>query len=77
MLPGRGAFALYGPFNYNGTCTSESNARFNAMLRGRDPVSGSRDVLEIIILGENAGLRLEADNGMPANNRLPVFRRSS
>jgi len=35
--------AIYGPFNYDGKHTSESNARFDAMLRGRDAASGIRD----------------------------------
>jgi hypothetical protein len=65
--------ALYGPFNYKGRHTSESNARFDAMLRGRDPQSGIRDFESISALAEAAGLRLAEDNAMPANNRLLVF----
>ena len=68
-------FALYGPFNYGGRHTSESNARFDAMLRSRDPLSGIRDVEAILELAGAAGLKLEEDNAMPANNRLLVFRR--
>lgn len=64
---------LYGPFNYGGRHTSESNARFDAMLRGRDAASGLRDVEKIINLANSAGLRLVEDNPMPANNRLLVF----
>jgi len=67
--------ALYGPFNYGGRHTSESNARFDALLRGRDPASGIRDFEAIVKLGESAGMKLEEDNAMPANNRLLVFRR--
>lgn len=66
---------LYGPFNYGGKPTSESNARFDAMLRGRDPASGLRDIEKMIELGNQAGLRLVEDNPMPANNRLLVFAR--
>jgi len=69
-------FALYGPFNYDGRHTSESNARFDAMLRGRDPLSGIRDFEKISALAAAAGLAVEEDNAMPANNRLLVFRRS-
>ena len=68
-------FALYGPFNYNGRHTSESNARFDAMLRARDPASGLRDFEAIDALAEAAGLILQEDNAMPANNRLLVFQR--
>lgn len=64
---------LYGPFNYGGKPTSESNARFDAMLRGRDPASGIRDFEAINALAETAGLVLHEDNAMPANNRLLVF----
>ena len=68
-------FALYGPFNYDGRHTSESNARFDAMLRGRDPLSGIRDFEGISALAEAAGLMLAQDNAMPANNRLLVFQK--
>jgi len=66
-------FCLYGPFNYGGRHTSESNARFDAMLRGRDPASGLRDFEKIVALARKAGLVLQEDNAMPANNRLLVF----
>ena len=68
-------FALYGPFNYNGRPTSESNARFDAMLRGRDPASGLRDFEAIEALAGRNGMALREDNAMPANNRLLVFGR--
>jgi SAM-dependent methyltransferase len=77
LLASGGVFALYGPFSYHGKHTSESNARFDAMLRGRDPASGLRDFEEINSLAEAARLRLEEDNAMPANNRLLVWRSST
>jgi Protein of unknown function (DUF938) len=69
-------FCLYGPFNYGGKHTSESNARFDAMLRRNDPASGLRDFEKIVALAEAAGLTLLEDNAMPANNRLLVFQRT-
>jgi SAM-dependent methyltransferase len=75
LLPAGGVFALYGPFNYHGEHTSESNARFDAMLRRNDPASGVRDFDAIKTLAEAAGLSLEEDNAMPANNRLLVFKK--
>jgi cyclopropane fatty-acyl-phospholipid synthase-like methyltransferase len=75
LLPGDGVFALYGPFNYHGKPTSESNARFDAMLRTRDPASGLRDFADIAALAKRAGLTLVGDNAMPANNRLLVFQK--
>lgn len=65
---------LYGPFNYAGRHTSESNARFDVMLRARDPASGIRDFEKIDVLARAAGLGLQEDNAMPANNRLLVWR---
>lgn len=67
---------IYGPFNYDGNYTSESNARFNEWLLNRDPLSGIRDFEAVIELAENAGLKLLKDNPMPANNRLLVFQKS-
>lgn len=74
LLPSGGVLALYGPFHYGGSHTSQSNARFDAMLRSRDPASGLRDVHELIPLADTAGLHLQEDNPMPANNRLLVFK---
>ncbi|MBS3797057.1 MULTISPECIES: DUF938 domain-containing protein [unclassified Pseudoalteromonas] len=68
-----GNLCIYGPFNYNGTYTSESNARFDASLRGRDPQSGLREQQWVVGLAEAAGLELCADIAMPANNRLLHF----
>ena len=45
------------------------------MLRGRDPASGLRDFESINALAETAGLKLQEDNAMPANNRLLVWKR--
>jgi hypothetical protein len=67
---------VYGPFNYGGRPTSESNARFDAMLRARDPLSGVRDFEAIATLAAGAGFLLQEDDAMPANNRLLLFRRS-
>jgi SAM-dependent methyltransferase len=76
LQPG-GIFCAYGPFNYGGRHTSESNARFDAELRVRDPQSGLRDIEALLALGEREYLEKEEDIAMPANNRLLVFRRSS
>lgn len=68
-------FCLYGPFNYGGKYTSESNARFDAMLRAADPASGLRDYEAIAALARRCALTPVEDNAMPANNRLLVFER--
>ena len=64
---------LYGPFSYGGKHTSESNARFDAMLRARDPESGLRDFEAVRDLARRHGMVLVEDIAMPANNRLLVF----
>jgi cyclopropane fatty-acyl-phospholipid synthase-like methyltransferase len=76
LLGKNGKFCLYGPFNYHGNFTSESNEHFDQWLKQRDPLSGIRDQEAILILAKNAGLELIADHAMPANNRLLVFSRN-
>jgi precorrin-6B methylase 2 len=61
---------VYGPFNYGGAYTSESNARFDQWLRERDSASGIRDFEWINGLADAAGYALHSDTAMPANNRL-------
>jgi len=77
VLQADGVFCLYGPFNYNGHYTSESNARFDAWLKSRDPLSGVRDFEALDELARAAGLVLKCDYAMPANNRTLVWSRQS
>jgi SAM-dependent methyltransferase len=69
-LPSGGIFAVYGPFNYGGQYTSDSNRQFDAWLKSRDPLSGIRDFEVINALAQQQGLRLLRDVALPANNRL-------
>jgi SAM-dependent methyltransferase len=64
---------FYGPYNYNQQFTSESNARFDASLKVRDPSSGIRDFEAINALAVSHGFTLQKDIAMPSNNRLLVW----
>lgn len=66
---------LYGPFNYQGKFTSESNARFDQWLKQRDPLSGIRDIDDINKLATQCGLTLSNDHEMPVNNRILCWRK--
>lgn len=74
-LISNGYFCLYGPFNYGGKFTSESNARFDLWLKQRDIESGVRDFEALQDLAEAAGLALIEDNEMPANNSFLVWKK--
>ncbi len=74
-LATNGLFILYGPFNYDGKYTSESNARFDQWLRDRDPLSSIRDFEALDRLAKSAGMILENDFEMPANNRILCWRK--
>jgi cyclopropane fatty-acyl-phospholipid synthase-like methyltransferase len=75
VLGAGGVLAVYGPFNYNGAFTSESNARFDAWLKARNPASGVRHFEAVAALARAQGLVLQQDIAMPANNRTLVWRR--
>ena len=77
ILEAGGVFCLYGPFNYRGSYTSESNARFDEWLKTRDPASGIRDFEALQMLAGKAGMELKMDYEMPANNRTLVWRKYS
>lgn len=66
---------VYGPFNYNGAYSSDSNRAFDDWLKARDPRSAIRDFEAVDALAQSIGLRLVADLAMPANNRCLVWRR--
>jgi len=71
-----GLFAQYGPFNYSGKYTSESNARFDQWLKDRDPVSGIRNFEDLALLPKENNMMLFADYEMPANNRILVWQKT-
>ena len=75
-LAAHGTLCVYGPFNYAGRFTSDSNAKFDAWLKARDARSGIRDFEALEALARVAGLALAADHAMPANNRTLVWRRA-
>ncbi len=77
VLSRDGVLCIYGPFNYEGKFTSESNARFDAWLKARDPASGIRDFEAVDALARVQGLTLTRDIEMPSNNRTLVWRRSA
>ncbi|MBS7459025.1 DUF938 domain-containing protein [Coralloluteibacterium stylophorae] len=68
--------AVYGPFKRNGAHTSDSNAAFDAMLRGQAPHQGVRDLEAVHGLAAAIGLRPVADVALPANNACLVWRRA-
>ena len=65
---------VYGPFNYDGGYTSDSNREFDGWLKARDPRSAIRDFEAVDALARAIGLRLHADVAMPANNRCLIWR---
>ncbi|MDR0184506.1 DUF938 domain-containing protein [Lysobacter arvi] len=76
-LAGDATLAVYGPFNYRGDYTSDSNREFDAWLKARDPQSAIRDFEAVDTLAQGIGLRLVEDVAMPANNRCLVWRRAA
>ena len=72
IAPG-GCVCLYGPYNYGGNYTSESNALFDAWLKTQDSNSGIRDFEAVNRLALSHGLNLLRDIEMPSNNRIIVW----
>lgn len=72
-LSAGGFFVLYGPFNYRGQYTSESNRAFDAWLKERGAQQGIRGFEAIDHAVQKSGLKLWQDVAMPANNRLLIF----
>ncbi len=70
LLHKNGLFILYGPFNYGGKYTSQSNANFDDWLKARDPKSGIRDFEALDDMANKKNMMLKHDIEMPANNRI-------
>jgi len=74
-LQNRGLLLVYGPFKYGGAFTTDSNERFDAWLKARNPVSGVRDFETVNSYAIASGMELLEDNAMPANNQLLVWQK--
>ncbi len=77
ILTDDAVMVVYGPFNYGGRYSSDSNAAFDQWLKARGTHMAIRDAEAVDALADAAGLRLAADLAMPANNRCRVWRRGS
>jgi hypothetical protein len=77
VLESDALLAVYGPFNYRGTYTSDSNREFDGWLKQRSALSGIRDFEKVDALANRIGLQLVKDHAMPANNRLIVWSREA
>ncbi|HEY9886687.1 MAG TPA: DUF938 domain-containing protein, partial [Vampirovibrionales bacterium] len=67
---------IYGPFYYEGKCSSPSNQEFDKWLKQRNPESGIRNFEDVNELAIQRGFQLKEDNLMPANNQLLVWVKS-
>lgn len=69
----RGLFIIYGPFNYHGQFSSDSNRQFEQWLKSVDPERGIRDFEALQELAAENNLLLLQDYEMPANNHILVW----
>jgi len=77
VLAANAKLLIYGPFNYGGQFTSESNAAFDRWLKEKAPHQGIRDFERVHELAQVVGLELIEDRAMPSNNRCLVWRMGS
>lgn len=75
-LSAQAKFCIYGPFNYQGNYTSQSNAQFDRWLKNQHPLSGIRDFETVVALALKSDIHLIEDVDMPANNRLLIFQKA-
>jgi len=72
-----GAFAaIYGPFQ-EGDLTAESNLRFDANLKARNPAWGVRNLSSVKHIFADAGFNMSKRIEMPKENRLIIFEKIS
>lgn len=76
VMTGDARMVIYGPFNYGGKFTSDSNAQFEQTLKSWGPHMGIRDFETLDALARSAGLTLLKDHAMPANNRCLVWQKT-
>lgn len=71
-----GHLVIYGPFMRDGEHIADSNRRFDASLRARDPEWGVRDTNALSADAGAFGLTLADIQEMPSNNFCLIFEKS-
>jgi len=71
-----GKFCLYGPFRCDGHFNTQSNADFDADLRGRDAVMGIRDIETLDKFAAANGLQRKRLYTVPSNNYVAVWQKT-
>ncbi len=64
---------LYGPYNFDGKFTSDSNKDFDKWLKDRDKESGIRHFEDLSNVMTKNGIQFTEKVDMPANNKLLIF----
>ena len=75
LLISGGLFCLYGPMQYSGVISAESNRAFDAKLRAVKSTQGIRVFNDLNKLATRAGMELIEDNDLPANNQLIIWQK--
>ena len=68
-----GLFFLYGPV-LDGPASADSNLRFDAALRARDPLQGVRELADLLPLAKAHGFELLSIEAMPRDNVTLIWR---
>lgn len=68
-------FAVYGPFNYDGKYTSESNRDFDAFLKEKYQFGGIRNFEDIVEVARLNNLEFQKQFDMPSNNKTLIFKK--
>jgi hypothetical protein len=76
LLGDGGRLFVYGPFKRDGEHTAPSNAAFDDSLRAENPAWGVRDIADLDLLAQSAGLTAAEIAPMPANNLVLAFTRA-
>ena len=68
-----GKLLLYGPYQYGGEFTTESNAEFDNFLAVTYPGGGIKDFEAVDELAKKSGLSFVNDTPMPSNNQFLIW----
>eukprot|EP00980_Cylindrotheca_fusiformis_P016565 scaffold4966_cov204-Cylindrotheca_fusiformis.AAC.2 len=74
-LCNKGYLYCYGPYKVDGNAV-ESNLRFDASLKSRNPSWGVRNLEDVCAAADDQGLELIRKTEMPANNLSLLFQKS-